>query len=205
LSLPEAKFKINVKEGSVELEGNEQFVNKHLEKFEEIFKFAIQEAVKYNLEGDFPKLEDKSETGLSSQIASRNTEPIRRSTQVHRHVQKSPILIVPLPVDLKANDEKIGLREFYREKNPSNHYEKVVVFVYYLMKFNLKKEVKFGEILSSYEEVNEKKPSIIDIVKNSIRYKGWLEAGPEKFSARLTISGENFVKFDLPSGSISNE
>ncbi len=205
MSLPEAKFKINVKEGSVELEGNEQFVNKHLEKFEEIFKFAIQEAVKYNLEGDIPKLEDKSETGLSSHIVSRNPEPIRRSTQGHRHVQKSPILIVPLPVDLKANDEKIGLREFYREKNPANHYEKVVVFVYYLMKFNLKKEVKFGEILSSYEEVNEKKPSIIDIVKNSIRYKGWLEPGPEKFSTRLTISGENFVKFDLPGGSISNE
>jgi hypothetical protein len=47
LSAPEAKFKINVKEGSVELEGNEQFVDKHLEKFEEIFKFAIKEAVKY--------------------------------------------------------------------------------------------------------------------------------------------------------------
>jgi hypothetical protein len=68
------------------------------------------------------------------------------------------------------------------------------------MKYNLRKEVKFGEILSSYEEVNEKKPSIVDIVKNSIRYKGWLEPGPEKFSTRLTISGENFVKFDLPGG-----
>ena len=198
MSFPGAKFKINVKEGSVELEGNEQFVNKHLEKFEEIFKFAIQEAVKFNLEGDIPRLNDKSEIGLSPQIVSRNTVPTNRSGQIRKHIQKSPNLIVPLPVDLKSNDEKIGLREFYKEKKPSNHYEKVVVFVYYLMKFNLRKEVKFGEILSSYEEVNEKKPSIVDIVKNSIRYKGWLEPGPEKFSTRLTISGENFVKFDLP-------
>ena len=205
MSFPGAKFKINVKEGSVELEGNEQFVNKHLEKFEEIFKFAIQEAVKFNLEGDIPRLNDKSEIGLSPQIVSRNTVPTNRSGQIRKHIQKSPNLIVPLPVDLKSNDEKIGLREFYKEKKPSNHYEKVVVFVYYLMKFNLRKEVKFGEVLSSYEEVNEKKPSIVDIVKNSIRYKGWLEPGPEKFSTRLTISGENFVKFDLPGELETNE
>jgi hypothetical protein len=32
----------------------------------------------------------------------------------------------------------------------------------------------------------------------SIRYKGWLEQGYDKFATRLTISGENFVKFDLP-------
>ncbi|MDQ3719025.1 MAG: hypothetical protein M3311_07730, partial [Thermoproteota archaeon] len=56
----------------------------------------------------------------------------------------------------------------------------------------------FGEILSCYDEVNEKKPSIADIVKNSIRYKGWLDQGSEKYTALLTISGENFVKFDLP-------
>jgi hypothetical protein len=72
------------------------------------------------------------------------------------------------------------------------------VFVYYLTKFNNQEQIKFGEILSCYEEVNEKKPSIADIVKNSIRYKGWLEQGSEKYAARLTISGENFVKFDLP-------
>jgi hypothetical protein len=104
-------------------------------------------------------------------------------------------------VDLKANENKVALREFYIQKKPSNHYEKVAVFVYYLMKINQQKIVKFGEILTSYEEVNEKKPSVVDIVKNSIRYKGWLEPGPEKFSTRLTISGENFVKFDLPNAS----
>jgi hypothetical protein len=58
--------------------------------------------------------------------------------------------------------------------------------------------VKFGEILSCYDEVDEKKPSIIDIVKNSIRYKGWLTQGSDKLSTVLTISGENFVGFDLP-------
>jgi hypothetical protein len=72
------------------------------------------------------------------------------------------------------------------------------VFVYYITKVNKQAEIKYGEILSCYEEVGEKKPSITDIIKNSIRYKGWLEWGYDKFTTRLTISGENFVKFDLP-------
>jgi hypothetical protein len=196
--VPEAKFKINVKEGSVELEGNEQFVNKHLEKFEGIFKLAIQEAVKFKIDRNLGKIYDQASFSLPSHTVPHDNEPNKKFTHIHKHVPKSSAIITPSPVDLKANDEKIGLREFYKEKRPSNHYEKVAVFVYYLMKFNHLEEVKFGEILTSYEEVNDKKPSIIDIVKNSVRYKGWLESGKEKFTARMTISGENFVKFDLP-------
>jgi hypothetical protein len=198
LSAPEAKFKINVKEGSVELEGNEQFVDKHLEKFEEIFKFAIQEAVKYKFENTVAQIENGPSISLPSETVTHSSDTSKRIARVHKHPAKSSIIIPPTPVDLKANENKIGLREFVIEKRPANHYEKVAVFVYYLTKFNHKEEAKFGEILSCYEEVGEKKPSIIDIVKNSIRYKGWLEVGQERFSTRITISGENFVKFDLP-------
>jgi hypothetical protein len=116
----------------------------------------------------------------------------------NKHATKQSLSLPPIPVDLKANVNKVGLREFYAEKKPANHYEKTVVFVYYLTKINKETEVKYGEILSCYEEVDEKKPSIIDIIKNSVRYKGWLEQGSGKFITRLTISGENFVKFDLP-------
>ena len=196
--MPEAKFKINVKEGSVELEGNEQFVNKHLEKFEGIFKIAIQDALKFKIERNLGEANSKASLSLPSHTISADNELNKKFTHVHKHLSKSSVIISPLPVDLKASNNKIGLREFYKEKQPSNHYEKVAVFVYYLMKFNHLEEVKFGEILTSYEEVNDKKPSIVDIVKNSIRYKGWLESGKEKFTARMTISGENFVKFDLP-------
>jgi hypothetical protein len=196
--VPEAKFKINVKEGSVELEGNEQFVNKHLEKFEGIFKIAIQDALKFKIERNLGEVNSKASLSLPSHTISPDNESNKKFTHVHKHLSKSSVIISPLPVDLKASDNKIGLREFYKEKLPSNHYEKAAVFVYYLMKFNHLEEVKFGEILTSYEEVNDKKPSIVDIVKNSIRYKGWLESGTEKFTARMTISGENFVKFDLP-------
>ena len=200
LSGPEAKFKINVKEGFVELEGKEAFVDRHLDKFEEIFKSAIKEAVKRTLEHN-PQPPSQSQDFVQPNLQKHLdlvTTKVLKSHNNNRHILKQSPSLPPIPVDLKGSDSKIGLREFYADKKPSNHYEKTVVFVYYLTKFNKEDEIRYGEILSCYEEVDEKKPSITDIVKNSVRYKGWLEYGSDKFSIHLTISGENFVKFDLP-------
>ncbi|MDQ4066237.1 MAG: hypothetical protein M3114_01460, partial [Thermoproteota archaeon] len=143
-----------------------------------------------------------AELAQQKEVSAMIEQPImqrhKSNGSIAKHSARPAIIIHPIPVDLKANESKIGLREFYADKKPANHYEKTAVFVYYLTKFNNQREVKFGEILSCYDEVNEKKPSIADIVKNSIRYKGWLDQGSEKYSVLLTISGENFVKFDLP-------
>ena len=201
MSIPEAKFKINVKEGIVELEGNKNFVDKHLDKFEEIFKSAIRDTIAQGIEHNLatknasPLLGSNIEKGIDTSTHQVIKTHNNNNT---KHITKQSLTLPPIPVDLKANGNKIGLREFYAEKKPVNHYEKTLVFVYYITKFNRKAEVKFGEILSCYEEVDEKKPSITDIIKNSIRYKGWLEQGSDKFTTRLTISGENLVKFDLP-------
>lgn len=197
MSIPEAKFKINVKEGVVELEGKESFVDKHLDKFEELFKSAIRETMAQGVEYTLASNE-------ASALPQRNIEKsfdisrpeLSKAHNNNKHTTKQSL--PPVPVDLKAKENKIGLREFYAEKKPVNHYEKTAVFVYYITKVNKQAEIKYGEILSCYEEVGEKKPSITDIIKNSIRYKGWLEWGSDKFTTRLTISGENFVKFDLP-------
>jgi hypothetical protein len=198
MSSPEAKFKINIKEGIVEIEGNESFVERHVDKFEEICKTAIEDAMAKRID-DVSHNEEKHSP--MRQINPKELAIISPPSTVkanNKHSIKQSLTLPPIPVDLKTNKNKIGLREFYNQKRPANHYEKTVVFVYYLTKLNKQLDVKFGEILSCYEEVDEKKPSIIDIIKNSIRYKGWLEQGPDKFTTRLTISGENFVKFDLP-------
>jgi hypothetical protein len=205
----EARFTINVREGMVELEGKESFVDKHLEKFQEIFKMAVKEAITRGVDQSLELKTQSSPPALPEEL-SRSREPSavieqhlpqpnKSNTSTTKHSARPAITIHPIPVDLKANEKKIGLREFYAQKKPANHYEKTALFVYYLTKFNDQQEIRFGEILSCYDEVNEKKPSIADIVKNSIRYKGWLDQGSEKYTALLTISGENFVKFDLPS------
>jgi len=195
LSVLGAKFRINAKEGIVELEGTVEFVDKHLEKFE-FFNSAIRDAMCRGIEQGLPKQEESN--AKSSPLHIRTKLSGLQTNNTKHSGSKQSLTLPPIPVDLKANDNKIGLREFFAQKKPSNHYEKTAVFAYYLSQFNKKTEIRYGEILCCYEEVDEKKPSIIDIIKNSIRYKGWLEPGYDKFTTRLTISGENFVKFDLP-------
>ena len=204
----EARFTINVKEGIVELEGKESFVDKHLEKFEEIFKMAVKEAISTGMQQQNVALKaqvalPQEFNAVSQQIPDGQATGLGGSrptltAAVKQHVPRASPTLPPIPVHLKSDESKPGLREFYAEKRPQNHYEKTAVFAYYITKFNKRQEVKFGEILSCYEEVNEKKPSVTDIVKNSVRYKGWLEQGSDKLSTRLTISGENYVKFDMP-------
>jgi hypothetical protein len=204
VSNSEARFTINVKEGVVELEGKESFVDRHLEKFEEIFKMAVKEAITRGLEQNIALKVQPAQAALPQEL-QQEAQPaveqplVQQKAGNSKHAPRPAITIHPIPVDLKAGEGKVGLREFYAEKKPVNHYEKAAVFAYYLTRFNKQQEVRFGELLSCYEEVDEKKPSIVDIVKNSVRYKGWLEQGSEKYATRLTISGENFVKFDLPS------
>lgn len=192
----EARFTINVKEGIVELEGKESFVDKHLDRFEEIFKAAVKEAIASGIQGQ-AALKTQVAPAALPEMQEVPAAPELKPAPAKHSPRISPTL-PPIPVDLKPAKDKPGLREFYAEKKPSSHYEKAAVFAYYLTKFNKQPEIKYGEILSCYEEINEKKPSVVDIVKNSIRYKGWLEQGSDKFSAKLTISGENFIKFDLP-------
>ncbi len=193
MSVLGAKFRINAKEGIVELEGTVEFVDKHLEKFE-FFNSAIRDAMCRGIEQGLSKQEESYAKSSPLHIRTKSSG-LQTSNTKH---SGSKLSLTPIPVDLKANGNKIGLREFFAQKKPSNHYEKTAVFAYYLSQFNKKTEIRYGEILCCYEEVGEKKPSIIDIIKNSIRYKGWLEPGYDKFTTRLTISGENFVKFDLP-------
>lgn len=193
----EAKFRLDSKDGIVELEGPTIFVNKHLEKLEQFLNSEIVETFLRRF-GSISSESDKHNFDITSLKDRSKRSIVQTGVSKHTLTRQSPSLH-PIPVDLKENGEKLSLRQFYAQKKPSNHYERTAVFVYYLAYHNRQSEVRYGELLSCYEEVGEKKPSITDIVKNTIRYKGWLEPGPEKFTTHLTISGENFVKFDLPS------
>ena len=156
----DTKFKINLKEGLFELEGNETFVDKHLEKFEEIFKVAIKEVIINNKDNllnyttapshstvdntpisleNFSSQEERNPTlkrksFQNSEINDIQTELPLASKSTKHSIPKISINIPPLPVDLKQNEQKIGLREFYAEKKPTNHYEKTTLFVFYLTK-----------------------------------------------------------------------
>ena len=105
----EARFTINVKEGVVELDGKESFVDRHLEKFEEIFALKPHVAL--------PQFEQEAPFQVGHEMSA---QPQTKDGN-GKHAARPSFTIHPIPVDLKASESKVGLREFEAEKKPANH------------------------------------------------------------------------------------
>lgn len=111
----------------------------------------------------------------------------------------SPASVTTLPVDLKAGKDKKSLRDFYKEKAPESHREKLTVFVYYLNKIAGVPEALAGHVLTCYNDVGERKPTAIrQLFVDTIADKAWLERGEAEGSVKVTVNGENLVEQDLP-------
>jgi hypothetical protein len=174
------KAKINLKEGTIELEGSEAFVSKHLEAFEKQIKTVTPaQPPDEDTKKDFD--EEPSE------------KPSRKKTP------RTPQIVAPLPLDLKAKNGKPGLREFFKEKNPKNQQENLTVYAYYLKKHLKINDMQVGHVVSCAKEVKRPVPSNTPSVFKNIQHrKGWLHAGSGGESAQITIPGENYVEYDLP-------
>lgn len=172
--LGDTRVKINFREGTVEIEGSEEFVEKHWPECKELLE-NISTSEPEPQELDKQKKEKKG--GKSG---------------------KNPITIVPLEVDLKGKGDIPSLKNFYAEKSPTNNQEKITIFAYYLKKYCKISEMKLGQALSCFIEMGIRKPNVYAICLNTITRKGWIEKGSEPWAFRINRLGENLVEHDLP-------
>ncbi|PNR87541.1 hypothetical protein X925_08890 [Petrotoga sp. 9T1HF07.CasAA.8.2] len=94
--------------------------------------------------------------------------------------------------------EKLSLVEFYKQKQPKDHNETVLVFAYWLTKRKKKEEFKTKDITACYDEVRIRKPkNTSQNVQNGVK-KALLTIGSENSYYKLTLSGEEFVEKVLP-------
>jgi hypothetical protein len=112
LTNSEARFTINVREGMVELEGKESFVDKHLEKFEEIFKMAVKEAITRGVEQSLELKAQSAQAALPAELAEQKEpssvieqslpQPHKSNGSAVKHSARPAIIIHPIPVDLRT-------------------------------------------------------------------------------------------------------
>lgn len=96
--------------------------------------------------------------------------------------------------------EGLSLAEFYKQKQPRDHNETVVVFAYWLTKKEKKGEFKTKDITACYDGARIPKP------KNATQHvqavasgkKAQLTAGSKRGYYKLTLTGEDFVEKELP-------
>lgn len=177
--MPDAKIKINLKEGTFEIEGSESFIEKYWEKLSrtlETLPVVYQYSSPALLDNDGPK-----------------------ETNHKKKVQKSKPSFELIPIDLSKKDDYPSLKDFFGIKKPKSNQEIITLFCYYLTKYLQIPNMKYGHALFCYTEINKPKPiNIVQLFRDTSHLKKWVEAGDEPHTVKLTIAGENLITHKLP-------
>jgi hypothetical protein len=178
------KAKVNLKEGTIELEGSEAFVSKQLEVFEKQYQ-------------ELKKTVATSDTNENTVTDAEKTEPDAKI--IKKKTPKVSQPVTPISIDLKAKDNKPSLWDFYQLKKPQSQSERLVVFVYYLKEYLKIEKVEAGHVISCFREVGERIPDVPQMFYDISRNQRWLNLEEGRRFAQLNVAGENFVNHDLPS------
>jgi hypothetical protein len=156
----EQNYKIRIKRGEVEIEveGDKEFVEKHIEEFK------------------------KEMSKIAEELPP-----------------KEKIITPEIPKE-EVELEKLSLAEFYKLKQPKDNNETVVVFAYWLTKKEHKEEFKTKEISACFDAARIPKPKNITqhVLKVASGKTAYLTTGSTKGYYKLTLTGEEFIKKELP-------
>jgi len=95
--------------------------------------------------------------------------------------------------------------EFYAEKKPQTHGERIAVFAYHLEINEGGNEFSHSDILKAYEQARIPKPkNIHDIMSKTYKRLGYILPGSKKGLWRLSRAGKERVE-KLPRGDENNE
>jgi hypothetical protein len=179
-----AKVKISISEGLIELEGTEEFVEKHLAEFKDKLSMGLKSPSEGNAVSGHSQLQKKQ--------VSDKKQPIKASKTKGKNIE---------PEEFEIKNGEHSLQKFITEKNPGeNAWIRIVVIGYYIT-HKLKKEYfTEGNVEFAYKALGlNKRPlhlrqAFID-VKNK---RKWLEERHEGDGWRLSRLGEIYIEDQLP-------
>lgn len=171
-----------MKEGTIDLEGSEEFVSKYLDEFKiylnNVTKYPPKELIDTTV---IPKKTDKNNS----------TKTSRKSTSFSL-----------IPLNLKKDNEKPSLVELFTEKTPKTNQEIVTLFAYYLKNYLHIEEMQPGHALFCFSEIKKPKPlSILQLFRDASYHHKWLESSTTPNTTKITVAGENLIDHDLPHNS----
>ncbi len=184
----EAKAKINIREGTVELEGSEVFVTKYLDEFKSLINKA-------------PAMHFVQPSGQSSpQMGGPRMQspPKKNDAPVSKGFVKSA---EPIQFDIRADGaDKPSLADFMKEKAPQSNKEIICCVAFYLKRYLNMHDFDEGHVSYAYLALKIKRPqafhqAFID-TKNASKWIMNGEGGQSKW--KLYQLGEDYVEHDLP-------
>ena len=104
----------------------------------------------------------------------------------------------PIMKDINLSMDRITLKQFYQEKNPTSALERNAVFVYFLERILELEKISIGHIYTCYKDLGIKPPAKLrQSLADTSSKKGWLLTGSMN-DLKITPKGDSFVEHELP-------
>lgn len=187
--MADAKARINIKEGLIELEGSEIFVKEYLAEFKTLILTS-------NISN-----QPQQTSQLVHQSEPKNVEVKVKSLKKAASKRKSAPSVSAERFEIHGSDDTLSLEAFMNQKSPGKaNGEKIVTIGYYiteLLKLPLFTE---GHIEYAYKMLKYPRPTHLhQIMINTKGENDWFEQDSESSTSwKLTRSGEIFVSDTLP-------
>lgn len=187
----DTKIRINLVEGLVEAEGSEAFVAGIYADF----KQRLQELQKAKHKETDPL---KKDNVVVSPPAERTRKGKSSSAAEMPKIDKN--------LNLKAQDGKPSLRDFYAKYLPGSFLEKNLVFCYYLQQLLEISPINVDHVFTCYRDIKELKvpTALAQSLKDTARYKGWLDTSSLD-DIKVPTAGTNFLEQDMNKAGAESE
>lgn len=186
----ETKALINLKEGSVELIGSEEFVSKYLDIFKDKLDLKRVPSKKEVIEVDDEEAIETKQNELK--IREKKEKRASKTTKAKN--------ITIEKFDMHKDEDNPSLEEFLREKNPGKTTANVIAVIgYYITVLKGAEYFSEGNIDYAYRTLSiPKRPNHLrQIIINAKNDKDFFEQG-EEGKWKLARTGEIFVDEKLP-------
>jgi hypothetical protein len=179
------KIRISLGGNEIELEGTDEFIDKHLKAFYDRIGKAVVPR---------PSTDSKREPSAPEVVTKKPEEKTRKIGKKTAKTKSSHTMLSEL--NLKP-DGKQSFYDFVKTKNPSSDITKCVVSVYYIERL-LGEAVSTDHVYTCFKTMGWRIPSNLDNKLYQISsVKGWLMTS-DMSNIKVTAKGENLVDHDLP-------
>jgi len=186
--MSDTKAKINLLEGTVELEGSEEFVRSYLDEFKKLFNPS-------------QVLQGHHEGAKETVPPHKKSVPKKKAVTKRSASKKTPQKISIERFDIHGNDDCLSLSDFIEEKKPGTANGNIIAVVgYYLTEIIGNDAFSEGQIEYAYKMLKIKRPAHLhQIMINEKNKRDLFEPDSEdNMLWHLTRSGEIFVSDTLP-------
>lgn len=168
--------------GEFEFEGDQEFVEKQIDRVMEMASRAPQ----------LNKVPEADEPEKPAKKSSKQSKTAKRKVST---VSNRPKMIP----NLISGEERTALRTFFDEKKPSTHMDKFCVFAHWLKQNKDIESVSIDDMWTLHKIIGERpSDNLMQIFRDGKSKKGYFDNGAEQGQYALSSIGETRVEYDLP-------